>query len=58
MSEYTLWCLVEGDKTPFSVNVLSTISIGELKSAIKDKTSPSLENFDAKDLIIWKVHYF
>ena len=58
MSEYTLWCLIEGDKTPFPVNVLSTTPIDGLKTAIKDKSSPSLEKFDAKDLIIWKVHYF
>jgi hypothetical protein len=55
MSEYILWCLIKGDKTPFSVDVLPTLSINQLKLKIKNVKSHYLEKFDASDLILWKV---
>jgi hypothetical protein len=58
MSEYTLWCLIEGHNAPFPVNILSTQFIAKLKEEIKLKASRNLEKFDAMDLILWKVHYF
>jgi hypothetical protein len=54
----TLWCLIEGDNVLFPVKILSTQFIAELKKEIKKEASPTLEKFDAKDLILWKVHYF
>jgi hypothetical protein len=58
MPEYTLLCLIDGDNVLFSVKVLSTQIIAELKVEIKKEASRALEKFDAKDLILWKVHYF
>jgi hypothetical protein len=52
MSDYTLWCLIEGDNVLFPVKILSTQSIGKLKREIKKETSCTLEKFDAMDLIL------
>jgi Crinkler effector protein N-terminal domain len=58
MSEYSLWCLIERDKTPFSVDLLPTLSIDQLKRKIKSGRSRMLEKYDAADLILWKVRHF
>ena len=58
MSMSTLWCLIDGDKTVFSVEIPINSSIDSLKNKIKQQRSIRLEKFDAADLILWKVHYF
>jgi hypothetical protein len=60
MSEttYELWCLVEGDNTPFSIIASSTTFIGELPKMIKKEKSNALQRFDASSLLLWKVRYF
>ena len=57
-STYTLWCLIDGDKTPFRVIIPIDNYIDDLKDSIKQKCSPNLDKFAAKDLILWKVCYF
>jgi hypothetical protein len=57
-STYTLWCLIDGDKTTFKVIIPIDSDIADLKDSIKQKCSPMLDNFAAKDLILWKVCYF
>ena len=52
LSTYTLWCLIDGDKTPFSVIIPIDSYIDDLKDSIKQKCSQMLEKFDAKDLIL------
>jgi hypothetical protein len=55
---YTLWCIADGDNTVFSVTVLSSISIDELKNKIKEAKSNFLQRVDASDLTLSKVRYF
>ena len=49
---YDIWCLLEGENTPFSVAVLPTISIDKLKNLIKEK---ALIHAAAHRLTLWKV---
>ena len=59
MSNTTLWCLVEGDTTYFSVVTLPTTSIGELKELIKIKKENTVSRkVDASNLNLWKVCCF
>jgi hypothetical protein len=52
---YKLRCFVEGSKTPFSVIVPSTISIGELQKIIKIEKCYTFERTDASSIPLWKV---
>ena len=55
---YKLWCLVEGEESPFSVTAHSNISVSELKEVIKAKKENALQRVDASSLKLWKVRYF
>ena len=52
---YTLWCLVLGDKTTFSVKVDGTQTVDELKEAIKNQALHKFENVDAYELTLYRV---
>ena len=52
---YTLWCLIGGDEAPFSVTVLPTMSIDQLKATVKERKGVVLQNVSATELILWKV---
>jgi len=58
MSDITLCCLIEEDRIPFAVTVSPSITISDLKEAIKEKKGPLLRDFVAADLNLWKVRYF
>ncbi|KAF8273503.1 hypothetical protein EI94DRAFT_1795256 [Lactarius quietus] len=55
-STYTLWCLIDGDKTAFKVVIPIHSDIDDLKDSIKQKRSHHLAKFDAADLILWKLN--
>jgi hypothetical protein len=40
----TLFCLVDGEPTPFPVKIESTETIGGLKKAIKDEKTPRFDD--------------
>ena len=52
-----LWCWVEGDdhKHAFSLNILGTKTVDELKDAIKKKKEPVFDHLPADTLTLWKV---
>ena len=55
-STYKLWCLIEGDSTPFTVDAPSDTYIFELKRLIhKRPESAILQGVDARYLILKKV---
>ena len=54
----TLWCLVEGDDTPFPVLASPTTYIGVLNQYIKKAKENTLQRVQTSDLNLWKVHYF
>jgi len=52
---YTLFCIVPGDKTLFSVKVDETQTVDELKKAIKNENPHKFENVDAYELTLYRV---
>ncbi|KAG0344516.1 hypothetical protein BG004_004382, partial [Podila humilis] len=50
-----LFCVVEGEATPFSVKVPSTDSVGDLKKAIKIEKANDFSDVDADKLKLWLV---
>jgi hypothetical protein len=57
-AEYELWCLVEGDRTPFPVTVPTGTHVAGLKERIHDKGINASDAVLAKDLTLWKVSKF
>jgi hypothetical protein len=56
-----LWYLVEGDSAPFKITAPPNIDIVDLKILIQERESGkrgALRDFDAKDLVLWKVSRF
>ncbi|KAF8926889.1 hypothetical protein BGZ58_010828, partial [Dissophora ornata] len=52
----TLFCLVDGESTPFPVEIDSTKTIGGLKNLIVNgDQAPAFRDVAAKDLILWRV---
>lgn len=54
-THHVLWCLLERDKIPFSVEASSTIRIDELKAMIKESIEIDIA---AYRLTLWKVRSF
>ncbi|KAF9976693.1 hypothetical protein BGZ65_007717, partial [Modicella reniformis] len=54
-NDLTIWCMVDGESTPFSVKAKSTESVDDLKDHIKTKKSPEFDDIAADKLILWKV---
>ena len=53
-----VWCLVEGDSSPFKVTVAVTADIGDLKKLVREEgKNASLRGIDAKDLTLWMVRH-
>ncbi|KAF9322726.1 hypothetical protein BG006_002104, partial [Podila minutissima] len=53
--QLSLFCLVDGESTPFPVEIESTKTIGDLKKAIKDDNAIAFADVDAKMLTLWRV---
>lgn len=51
----TLFCLVDGEWNPFSVEVDRTKTVDTLKDAIKDKNAIAFADVNAKILTLWSV---
>ena len=54
-TSYNLWCLVEGENTPFLVTAPSNILIGRLKERIQETIKTGIR---AHKLELWKVRCF
>ncbi|KAI7815833.1 hypothetical protein BC939DRAFT_83289 [Gamsiella multidivaricata] len=54
-STLNLFCLVDGDKTTFSVEIDPTKSVDHLKDLVKAKQTPDFDDITAKDLTLWRV---
>ena len=55
MSIITLFCLVQGTSTPFSVDIDRNQIVDHLKDAIKAKKSKYFASIDADNLRLWRV---
>jgi hypothetical protein len=51
----TLFCLVQGAPTAFSVDIDRSLTVDHLKDAIKAKNTNDFANIDAVKLRLWKV---
>ncbi|KAG0256493.1 hypothetical protein BGZ95_005479 [Linnemannia exigua] len=51
----TLFCLVDGDSTPFSVDIDASKTVDHLKDAIKLKKPNDFNDVDADVLTLWRV---
>ncbi|KAF9368727.1 hypothetical protein CPB97_004301, partial [Podila verticillata] len=49
------FCLVDGESTPFPVEIEPAKTIGELKDAMKEKKSPEFDDIAADKLTLWRV---
>ena len=58
MSHTIVWCLLEGDDSPFLIRISPTSLIGDLKGLIKKKRENTLRMVDRANLGLWKVCYF
>ncbi|KAF9172171.1 hypothetical protein BGX20_006215 [Mortierella sp. AD010] len=54
-TELTLWCLVEGESKPFSVDIKSNQTVEKLQKAIIPETR-SLKGLYATELSLWKAN--
>ena len=52
-----LWCLIEGDSTPFRVTAPVTANINHLKELVHEKGINKRTRILAKDLVLWKVRH-
>ncbi|KAF9147092.1 hypothetical protein BGX20_006757, partial [Mortierella sp. AD010] len=55
-SEITLFCIVDGDSTAFSIDIASTKTVDHLKKEIKKDQSPVFDHLRASDLTLWSVN--
>ncbi|KAI7826478.1 hypothetical protein BC939DRAFT_111021 [Gamsiella multidivaricata] len=51
----SLFCLVDGDSTPFSVDIDPSKTVDHLKDAIKIKKTPRFDDVAADELTLWRV---
>ncbi|KAK3806217.1 MAG: LOW QUALITY PROTEIN: hypothetical protein J3R72DRAFT_481266 [Linnemannia gamsii] len=51
----TLFCLVDGDNMPFSVDIDASKTVDHLKDAIKTKKAPRFDDVAADELTLWRV---
>ncbi|KAI1294265.1 hypothetical protein EDD11_008201, partial [Mortierella claussenii] len=54
-NQLTLFCLVDGESTPFPVEIEAAKTIGSLKKAIKDEKAIAFADVDADMLTLWRV---
>jgi len=55
---FRLWCLIDGEDTPFPITTSPTLLIDEVKGMIKERNMSFLRTVDASRLTLWKVRYF
>jgi hypothetical protein len=54
---YTIFCLLEGEYTPFSVHIDQTRCVADLKKAIKEKCQVTFAAVDANNLKLYHVNF-
>ena len=55
---FRLWCLIDGEDTPFPITASPTLLIDDVKVIIKEEKTNFLRMVDASRLTLWKVRYF
>ncbi|KAF9920028.1 hypothetical protein BGZ67_001615, partial [Mortierella alpina] len=51
----TLFCLVDGDSMPFSVDIDASKTVDHLKKLIKTEKTPRFDDVAADELTLWRV---
>ena len=52
---YKLFCMVENNSIPFSVDTSADDTVDDLKKIIKSEKPNALQSIDANQLMLWKV---
>ncbi|PVF96297.1 hypothetical protein CPB86DRAFT_787051, partial [Serendipita vermifera] len=52
---YTLICILEGEKSPFPIEIANNKVVGLLKEAIKEKNPNALAKIDARSLVLYHI---
>ncbi|KAF9199942.1 hypothetical protein BGZ49_009887 [Haplosporangium sp. Z 27] len=55
INEITLFCILDGESTAFSIDIPIGKTVDHLKDAIKKKQSPVFDDIRASDLTLWSV---
>ncbi|KAF9170208.1 hypothetical protein BGX20_009267 [Mortierella sp. AD010] len=50
-----LFCVLDGDSSPFPVDIPLDVTIGDLKEAIKKKKEPEFDDITANRLLLYHV---
>ncbi|KAF9433529.1 hypothetical protein BGZ76_009319 [Entomortierella beljakovae] len=56
LDEIPLFCITDGDATPFCVDILPTKTIDHLKTAIKEKRKPRFDDIAADELTLFQIN--
>jgi len=52
---FCLFCVVDGEFTPFSVEIDRTKTVDHLKQVIKEALDPQFNDIPTKDLTLWRI---
>ena len=55
VTQMNLWCIVEGQRSLFKVQVNDKIDVDDLKTAIKAKLASKFRDVDSPYLQIWRI---
>jgi hypothetical protein len=50
-----LWCIVEGQRSPFKVQVDNKDDVDDLKTAIKTRLSSEFRDVDSPSIQMWRI---
>lgn len=54
-SDYTIFCIIQGKKVPFSVKISPNATVDELKKWIKEKKKLKLDHIAADELTLYRI---
>jgi hypothetical protein len=53
--EFAFWCLIDGEKRPFPIDIPANKSVGHLKKFIKNENPDDFANIGARKLTLYYV---
>ncbi|KAG8810124.1 hypothetical protein FRC17_003081 [Serendipita sp. 399] len=56
LESYKIFCIIEGQNSPFPIEIISSETVGDLKDKIKEKDPITLGNFPAHTLTLYLVN--
>ncbi|KAG8801350.1 hypothetical protein FRC17_006671 [Serendipita sp. 399] len=56
LKNYKIFCIIEGQNSPFPIKIISSETVGDLKDKIKEKDPITLGNFPVHTLTLYLVN--